>query len=159
MSGRVTRFMSGPKTSADASVAAPGSARGQASLERLGSAFVIPTEPASIYEHTIMARPNFGNRHQPADNHMFIIGTLLILRFCHAYEAAEAIPSGGCAWPLAWFAGGRACTSLMAPIHLWRPQILTLTDALSSCMASAGQLGAHHQELNTHSKLTCLQSC
>ena len=38
----------------------------KAELEKAGDALIIPTEPASIYEHTIMARPNFDNRSPPA---------------------------------------------------------------------------------------------
>ncbi|KAK9824668.1 hypothetical protein WJX72_012188 [[Myrmecia] bisecta] len=41
---------------------------------------IIPTEPASIYEHTIVARPNFSNRDLPSSNYWFIIvkGFLII---------------------------------------------------------------------------------
>ncbi|KAK9789026.1 hypothetical protein WJX73_003117 [Symbiochloris irregularis] len=49
-------------------------------IEKWGDALVIPTEPASIYEHSIVAQPNFENRVVGKGNYLFIlINGLLII--------------------------------------------------------------------------------
>lgn len=68
-----SRFTGSPRAAASRQPSSK-SPHPAAPLERLGTAFVIPTEPASIYEHTIMARPNFENRQPPASNYMFLSG-------------------------------------------------------------------------------------
>ena len=43
-------------------------------LEKWGDALVVPTEPASIFEHAVVARPTFENRQLPPSNYMFWTG-------------------------------------------------------------------------------------
>ncbi|KAK9793218.1 hypothetical protein WJX73_003952 [Symbiochloris irregularis] len=72
------RFSSSPRHPA-AKARSPPAQTPVAPLEKLGEAVVIPTEPASIYEHTIMAQPNFENREPPASNYWFLAVHLLML--------------------------------------------------------------------------------
>lgn len=44
-----------------------------------GSSLVLPVQPASIYEHSIAARPNFQGRHAPASSWMWLIVHLALL--------------------------------------------------------------------------------
>ncbi len=50
----------------------PGGGGGSLVLGGQASCMVVPVVPASIYEHTLAARPNFDNRSMPRRNWMFI---------------------------------------------------------------------------------------